>query len=102
MKANDYRRSKKSSFPRMIGIMAFIFQSGLSISQQPNIIFLLADDMRWDAMSCAGNQVLNTPGLDELAAHGIRFENTFVTTSICCISRASILTGQYERRLKIT
>ncbi len=64
----------------------------------PNIIFLLADDMRWDAMSCAGNPLLKTPNIDRLAAGGIRFENGFVTTSICAVSRASILTGQYARR----
>jgi len=65
---------------------------------RPNIIFLLADDMRWDAMSCAGNPVLKTPNIDRLAAGGIRYENGFVTTSICAVSRASILTGQYARR----
>ncbi|MCX6895025.1 MAG: sulfatase-like hydrolase/transferase, partial [Verrucomicrobia bacterium] len=37
---------------------------------RPNIIFLLADDMRWDAMSCAGNPLLKTPSLDRLAAEG--------------------------------
>lgn len=65
---------------------------------KPNIIVLLADDMRWDAMSCAGHPVLKTPNLDRLAAGGTRFENAFVTTSICCVSRASILTGHYARR----
>lgn len=61
----------------------------------PNIIFFLADDMRWDAMSCAGNEIIKTPNLDMLANNGIMFRNAFVTTSICAISRASILTGQY-------
>jgi arylsulfatase A-like enzyme len=65
---------------------------------KPNIIFLLADDLRWDAMSCAGHPVLKTPALDRLAAGGTRFQNAFVTTSICAVSRASILTGQYARR----
>jgi arylsulfatase A-like enzyme len=67
-------------------------------ADKPNIIFLLADDLRWDAMSCAGHPVLKTPALDRLAAGGTRFQNAFVTTSICAVSRASILTGQYARR----
>jgi arylsulfatase A-like enzyme len=67
-------------------------------ASRPNIVVLLADDMRWDAMSCVGHPFLKTPNLDRLAAGGTRFENAFVTTSICCVSRASILTGQYARR----
>ena len=65
---------------------------------RPNIVFLLADDMRADAMSCAGNPALRTPELDRLAREGLRFTNAFVTTAICATSRASILTGQYARR----
>jgi arylsulfatase A-like enzyme len=65
---------------------------------RPNILFLLADDMRADAMSCAGNPALQTPNLDALAARGTRFTNAFVTTAICCASRASFLTGEYARR----
>ncbi len=70
--------------------------------QQPNIVFLLADDMRWDAMGCAGNPIIKTPNLDALAANGVRFKNAFVTTSICAASRASLLTGLYERTHRYT
>ena len=66
--------------------------------QRPNIVFLLADDLRADAMSCAGNPVVHTPELDRLAKEGLRFTDAFVTTAICSTSRASILTGQYARR----
>ncbi len=65
---------------------------------KPNVVFILADDLRWDALSCAGNPLLKTPNLDRLAAQGTRFNNAFLTTAICCVSRASILTGQYARR----
>jgi arylsulfatase A-like enzyme len=65
---------------------------------RPNIVFLLADDLRWDALGCTGNGLAKTPHLDALAAGGVRFRNHFVTTSICCVSRASILSGQYARR----
>ena len=62
---------------------------------RPNIIFLLTDDQRWDALGYAGNPIIQTPNLDRLAAEGIFFSNTFVTTSICAVSRASFFTGQY-------
>jgi arylsulfatase A-like enzyme len=61
-------------------------------------LFLLTDDQRFDALSCAGNPVIRTPNMDWLAQNGIRFENAFVTTPICAASRASIFTGLYERK----
>jgi arylsulfatase A-like enzyme len=64
---------------------------------RPNILFLLADDLRYDAVGYI-NKDVRTRHLDRLAAEGVRFHNTFVTTSICCTSRASILTGAYARR----
>jgi len=64
---------------------------------RPNILFVLTDDQRWDALGYAGNPVIKTPNLDRLAGKGTYFANAFVTTAICCSSRASILTGQYER-----
>ena len=65
---------------------------------RPNVIFLLTDDQRWDTMGCMGNKLVHTPNMDALAAGGVLFTNAFVTTAICGASRASILTGQYERR----
>jgi arylsulfatase A-like enzyme len=64
----------------------------------PNIIFLLTDDHRWDALGVMGNPVIKTPHLDRLAGEGILFTNAYVTTSICAVSRASILSGQYMAR----
>jgi len=64
----------------------------------PNIIFILTDDHRWDAMSSMGHPFIKTPHLDSLADQGILFENAFVTTSLCSPSRASFLTGQYAHR----
>ena len=65
---------------------------------RPNMVLIVADDLRWDALGCAGNPLLKTPQIDRLAAAGTRFANCFVTTAICAVSRASILTGQYARR----
>jgi len=64
----------------------------------PNIIFLLTDDQRWDAMGVMGNSIIQTPNMDSLAQSGILFQHAYVTTPICAVSRASILSGQYARR----
>jgi len=63
--------------------------------KQPNIIFILSDDHRWDALGSMGHPFVQTPNLDRLAKEGVRFSNAFVTTSLCSPSRASFLTGQY-------
>ncbi|MCB1093394.1 MAG: sulfatase-like hydrolase/transferase, partial [Verrucomicrobiae bacterium] len=60
-------------------------------------MFLFADDQRWDTLGCAGHPIVETPTIDGLAARGVRFENAFVTTSVCWVSRAVILTGQWAR-----
>jgi len=64
-------------------------------SNKPNIIFILTDDQRYDALSCRGHTFLKTPNMDRLAREGVLFENAFVTTSLCSPSRASFLTGCY-------
>jgi arylsulfatase A-like enzyme len=64
--------------------------------ERPNILFVLVDDQRNDLISCAGHPIVKTPTVDKLAEDGLRFENAFVTTSICAASRASIITGLYE------
>ncbi|MEC8320755.1 MAG: sulfatase-like hydrolase/transferase [Planctomycetota bacterium] len=61
------------------------------------IVVIVSDDHRSDLLGAAGHPVVQTPNLDRLAADGIRFDNAFVTTSICAASRASILTGLPER-----
>ena len=67
----------------------------------PNVLVILTDDQRWDAMSCAGNRLVKTPNMDRLAAEGVRFANVFVTTSLCSPSRASLLSGQYARQHRV-
>lgn len=69
-----------------------------SAHSQPNILILYADDWRHDVLGVAGHPVVQTPNLDRLAAEGIRFTNSYVTTSICGVSRASLFTGQWMSR----
>ena len=70
-------------------------------SRPRNVVFILSDDHRYDAMSFLGHQFAETPHLDSLAANGVHFKNAFVTTSLCSPSRASILTGLYTFRHRV-
>ncbi|MFW5760994.1 MAG: sulfatase [Cyclobacteriaceae bacterium] len=81
-------------------VFCLFFLSFFSIGKaqdRPNIIFILTDDQRWDALGFAGNDIIQTPEMDRLAAEGTYFSHAIVTTPICAASRASLLCGLYER-----
>lgn len=65
---------------------------------QPNIVFILADDHAWQAISTYGDsrKLIETPNIDRIAQEGMRFDRCLVTNSICGPSRATILTGKYS------
>ncbi len=66
-------------------------------TRQPNIVFIMSDDHTTQAISAYyGNRLIKTPNIDRLANEGIRFDNAFVTNSICTPSRAVMLTGKYS------
>ena len=69
--------------------------------QPKNVIFVLVDDLRHDAVGFAGHPWLETPNLDALARRGVHLRNAFVTTALCSPSRASILTGHYAHRHRV-
>jgi len=60
-----------------------------------NILFIMADQLRWDYLSCAGHPTLQTPNLDALAARGVRFTQAYVQGPVCGASRMSTYTGRY-------
>jgi len=60
-----------------------------------NILFIMADQLRWDHLGCAGHPYLKTPNIDALAARGVRFANAFVNSGVCGPSRMSFYTGRY-------
>jgi arylsulfatase A-like enzyme len=67
-------------------------------ADRPNIVFIMSDDHAAHAIGAYGSRVNTTPNIDRLAREGMRFDNVFVTNSICTPSRAAILTGQYSHR----
>lgn len=71
-------------------------------AKRPNILFILTDDQRWDALSLAGHRHLRTPNIDRLGREGVHFRNAFCTTSLCSPSRASILSGLYAHAHGVT
>jgi hypothetical protein len=66
----------------------------LPAKSPPNLLFIMTDQMRFDAMSCAGNSALPTPNLDRLAREGVRFEDSICPFPVCVPSRTGMLTGK--------
>lgn len=88
----------------LLSLIVFINVINLAFTQQntpqsksPNIIFILTDDQRFDAIGYVGNKYVETPEMDNLAKAGTYFKTAIVTTPICAASRTSIITGLYER-----
>lgn len=71
-------------------------------ADRPNIVFLLADDLGWTGLGCYGSDLYETPHLDRLAQQGVRFTNAYAACTVCSPTRASIMTGCYPARLRVT
>ena len=67
-----------------------------------NFVFFLIDDMGWTDLACYGSELYETPNIDKLAASGMRFTDAYAACPVCSPTRASIMTGKYPARLKIT
>ena len=78
-------------------VAALAFASPLSAATQPNVIFILADDLGLDGVSCYGADKHQTPAIDKLAASGLRFETCYAAP-LCGPSRCLLMTGRYAFR----
>src|SRR5262245_27363361 len=89
-------------FVKTTGLGAAVLALAISLSpfrsqeKRPNIIFIMSDDHSEQAIGCYGSRLIKTPNLDRIGNEGIRFQNSFVTNSICAPSRAVMLTGKYS------
>ncbi|MEC8345516.1 MAG: sulfatase-like hydrolase/transferase, partial [Planctomycetota bacterium] len=97
-------RKYVTSLVQVCVVTVMLAMSGMRVQadeQRPNILVILTDDQRFDAMGFMGHPFLKTPHLDRLAREGAHLRNAFVTTSLCSPSRASILTGLYAHNHRV-
>ena len=84
---------------------AFVLVSGFSTAadtRRPNIVLIVADDLGWRDLSAQGSTFYESPRIDSLAREGVRFTQGYATCQVCSPSRASLMTGQFPARLRIT
>ncbi len=91
----------------VFGLLLFVLVASQVVAladeprKPPNIVFIIADDLRFDLLGCNGHPHALTPYIDRLAREGANFTNCFATTSLCSPSRASFLTGLYPHNHRI-
>ncbi len=76
--------------------------SGAQPQRPPNFVFILADDLGWADLAIYGSDLHETPNLDRLAAQGLRFTDAYAAAPVCSPTRASLMTGKYPARLRMT
>lgn len=70
------------------------------LTQRPNILFIVADDLGWADLSVYGQTDYETPHLDRLAAQGVRFTQAYSNSAVCSATRFALMTGRYQYRLR--
>src|SRR6187402_676111 len=89
-------------FPRALLLLLFCVVTLRAAEPKPNIVFILADDLGINDLSCYGRKDQPTPNLDRLATEGVRFTTSYCAQSICSASRAALMTGKCPARLHLT
>ena len=87
---------RQNHWPRLLGLAAIGWLSILThvwAQRQPNVIYVLADDLGYGELGCYGQRVIETPNIDRLAAEGIRFTQHYAGAPVCAPSRCVLMTG---------
>ncbi|MCB1275456.1 sulfatase [Prosthecobacter sp.] len=83
-----------------LGLFA-LCSSLLAASQQPNIVFILADDFGYGDLGCMGSKDISTPNIDRIAAEGVKFTDFYSNAPVCTPTRAGFITGRWQQRCGI-
>ena len=78
-----------------LGGCSGMLRNGSTAKQKPNIIFIMADDLGYGDLGCYGQQLLQTPSVDQMAIEGMRFSQCYAGACVCAPSRSVLMTGQH-------
>ena len=76
---------------RKIFLILAISVLSVLADERPNVVYFIADDISAEDLGCYGHKVIKTPRIDKLATTGMRFDNAYLTSSSCSVSRTSIV-----------
>jgi arylsulfatase A-like enzyme len=80
---------------------SFHFPSPTLAATQPNLIWIMADDLGYGDLGCYGQKVITTPHLDRMAAEGLRLTHFYAGATVCAPSRSVLMTGQHHGRTRV-
>ncbi len=96
---------ERMKWPQFFGLVCGLCLGGLAsfstAAEQPNIIFIFADDWGWGDLSCHGHPYVKTPNIDRLAHEGTDFHRFTVASGVCSPSRTAVMTGHFPARYNI-
>lgn len=93
-----FTMSPLAMFRTALAAVVLSLCSTASAAEQPNIVFILADDLGWTDLGCQGSEYYETPHIDRMAAEGVRFTNGYSCGPNCQPTRAALMSGQYGPR----
>lgn len=109
MKPIDRRRFLGMAGTSALGLACgdFLFDPAKALAEagtgkRLTFVFILIDDMGWSDSACYGSTFYETPNIDRLASQGMRFTDAYAAAPVCSPTRASIMTGKYPARLRLT
>ncbi len=82
-------------------VLSFSCKSTERQEPRPNIIFIMADDLGYGDLGCYGQKMIQTPRIDRLAAHGMRFTQHYAGNTVCAPSRCALMTGYHMGHAEI-
>lgn len=83
-------------------VLAALFLGSCKSAEDPNIVFILVDDLGWKDLGCYGSEFYDTPNLDKLASRSVRFTSAYAASPVCSPTRAALMTGKHPARVNIT
>ena len=86
----------------LLVVLAAWLLSQVSVAEQPNVILIFIDDLGWKDVGCYGNDFVETPHIDQLAADGVRFTDFYAAGAVCSPTRCALQSGQNQARIGIT
>jgi arylsulfatase A-like enzyme len=87
---------------RLVCGLAVVLALASAVHAAPNVVLFLIDDLGWRDLACQGATYYESPNVDGLAAHGMRFTTAYSACTVCSPTRAALLTGQHPARLHVT
>lgn len=85
----------------LLAASASIHAASALSADRPNLIWIMADDLGYGELGCYGQQVIQTPELDRMAAEGLRFTHFYAGATVCAPSRSVLMTGQHHGRTRV-